>query len=153
MGRKLLKPWFLCVLYLLFLASCQEPAQSAGCAALDALRKVQAATQAGPNFDLYSSLVVEAKAETNKAARVLDDGPLESALNSAIDNYVDGITIWRMKIQGEPLDVYRGEGYTLLPKYSIQVDPTGKTVEYDKALAIVWSRADKRLDEIATECK
>src|SRR5687767_4805253 len=111
---------------LLLLSACTNSVPPSAHSALESLRKVQAATQVGVNYEHYNALVIEAKSQINSASRALPDGSLKSELNSAIDTYADGVTVWQMQVNREPLEVSREPGKSLLTKYSVQVDSTGR---------------------------
>jgi hypothetical protein len=112
--------------------------------AVDALRKIQAATQVGMTYDQYSGLVIEAKAKTEKSARALPDGPLKIEISNAIDSYTDGVAVWQMQLKGRPLELRDEPGARLLPRYSIQ-PMTG----HQEALKIILQAADVHVERAA----
>jgi hypothetical protein len=89
------------------------------------------------------------KVETANAS--LEDGILRSHLNSALDNYLDAGTVWKMMIRNEPLYLREHPGQTILPKYSIQVDEQGITRDYNAALTAIWKAARYRMALLAKE--
>src|ERR1044072_8805055 len=62
--------------------------------AIKALRKIEAATQVGVNYQLYGQMVIEAKAQVNEVAAKLPDGELKSELISSIDAYAEAGEAW-----------------------------------------------------------
>jgi hypothetical protein len=139
---------FLLVLILLALPACSEgPPQALAREALEALRKVQVATEVGMSFEQYSGLVIEAKVKTDAALRGLPDGPLKSELGEAIDCYADGSRIWSMIINGDKFELGREPSGHYLTKYSIQVNASGQ-VKKDDALNNVWRSANYRIEQV-----
>ncbi len=61
---------------------------------LKKLRKLAAATEVGVNFDQYSALVIEAKAEIEENLDSLPDSALKDELRFALGAFVDAKLIW-----------------------------------------------------------
>jgi hypothetical protein len=137
------------VLTLIAVTSCSRPDTPQVRDAITSLEKVRTATEIGPTYEIYLNLLIEAKTKVDIASRLTSDLGLKSNLNSAIDNYSDAATVWQMKIHGQPLMLRQEPGATLLPKYSIQVDERGATVQYDEAMREIWHRADLRLEQVS----
>jgi hypothetical protein len=91
------------------------------------LRKVQAATQVGVNYQQYGQLLIEAKDKTNAASRVLPDGPLKDEIHATMNAYTDAGQVWGIKIRPDPNPANQGYvvstgelGRTLISKYSLK---------------------------------
>jgi len=106
--------------------------------ALASLRKVQAATQVGVNYQQYGQLLIEAKDKTNAASRVLSDGLVKTEIRATMDAYADAGTLWEEKIRSrnDYLTIIEEPGRTLIPKYSLKTD------DMNKAIQMIWLNAD-----------
>src|SRR5262245_40133237 len=69
-------------------------------AAVKALRKIEAATQVGVNYQQYGQLLIDGKAQVNESSSVLSDGKLKQDINWVMDAYADAGTVWGKKING-----------------------------------------------------
>jgi hypothetical protein len=119
--------------------------------ALASLRKIQAATQVGVNYQHYGQLLIEAKDKANAASRVLPDGPLQAEIDAAMDAYVDAGQVWEAKTRAH-LNNTEEPGRTLLHKYSIKTDQYGNIENEEdmkKALLTIWLNADSHLKKIS----
>ena len=154
MSRQRLKllAW-LAIIALLISCSTQKPSKETS-EAISALRKIQAATQVGVSYQQYGQLLIEAKAKTNDAIRSLPEGSLKTELTGAMDAYADAATVWAIKIKDRDLYDRPELDQNLIAKYRIPVsgpksfgDPP--TASPDKALQIIWLRADTYLDQIS----
>jgi hypothetical protein len=123
--------------------------------AIDALRKIEAATQVGVNYANYGSLLIEAKAKVNKASTVLPDSEVKGELNGAMDAYADAGSAWADKIQfdGAILTDF-GSGKTLIQKYGLlgllvkQCDDDADVdrVDADALMQMIWVYAREHLN-------
>ena len=140
------------ILILVMLTACTKRVPQEAHDALASLRKIQASTEVGVNFQQYSSLLIEAKDKVNNATRVLEDGPLKTEIMLAMDSYKDAGDVWQEKIKGEAqLTSVTDPGKTLIPKYSLKT-----TSEYhyqvcdtEKALQTIWFLASLRLEKLS----
>ena len=121
--------------------------------ALKALRKVEAATQVGVNFQQYGQLLIEAKGQVNAASAKLPDGKLKDKLNAAMDAYADAKDAWAYKVKypdGFGININSTPGDRLIPKYSLQNIAeegfTNFTVDPDAAVRAIWNSAKTHLD-------
>jgi hypothetical protein len=131
---------------LLFAAPCSSPARPSkeSLAAIEALHKMQAATQVGVNYQEYGRLLIEAKAKTNDAIRSLPDGPLRNEISATMDAYADAAHVWGVKIAGHKLFESN-----LISKYSIPLKDTEyRFADPDDALQYIWLNADSHLTQI-----
>jgi len=140
---------YLILIVLLACFSCQRKAASV--TAIDALKKLEATAEVGGAYDQYSALLVDAKLKVEAANASLEDGPFRSNLNSALDNYLDAGTVWKMALRNEPISIRAHPGQTILPKYSIQVNDQGFTTDYDAALDAIWTAARFRMAALTKE--
>ncbi|MFH1219043.1 MAG: hypothetical protein V1694_01140 [Candidatus Eisenbacteria bacterium] len=81
--------------------------------AIDALRKMEAATQVDVSYEQYGQLLIDAKAKVNNALSVLPDTvpalkDLSTELSGAVDNYYSAKVEWGYKIKWQGSD-YRIE--------------------------------------------
>jgi hypothetical protein len=113
--------------------------------ALTALRKIQAATQVGVNYQQYGPLLIEAKSQVNTAASTLPQSGLKSELQAAVEAYTDAYDGWEKTMSGGIIiagspDIERMKAGVavgqLMQKYGIPAtdvgrDPmTGGTMKY-----------------------
>jgi hypothetical protein len=136
------------------LTSCAQGPSKETLDAVVALKKIQAGTQVGLNYQQYGQLLIEAKAKTNEAVRKLPDGSLKTELTGAMDAYADAATVWSLKIKGGYLLSDDSEpDMTLITKYHIPVSASkysqGKIAGFDEAFQIMWRRADAHLVEVS----
>jgi hypothetical protein len=117
-----------------------------------ALRKLQAGTQVGINYQEYGKLLIEAKAKVNDATRSLPEGELKTQITGAMDSYADAATVWGVKIKDRDLFPDSEPGKTLITKYGLAVEKPSwggdPRADSDKALQVVWLRADIYLNQI-----
>jgi hypothetical protein len=132
-------------------ACCAERHPPEAYEALASLRKVQAATQVGVNYQQYGQLLIKAKDKTNAASRVLSDGPLKAELQAAMDAYSDATQVWGAKIKSKLLNTSQEPGSTLTSKYSLKTfDNAGiESVDADEAMRTIWLNADLHLTKLA----
>jgi hypothetical protein len=127
--------------------------------AVDALGKVQAATEVGVTFVNYGPLVIDAKAKANQAKSLLPDGPLKEHIVLAAEAYADAGQVWSEKIQGVGAGEYariwtkNGVGQTVISKYSIPVEKSegsaavlGDSVRADLAMQVIWAKAKEHYE-------
>jgi len=124
--------------------------------AIAALRKIQAGTQVGINYQEYGKLLIEAKAKVNDATRSLPEGELKTQITGAMDSYADAATVWGVKIKDRDLYADSEPGKTLIAKYGLAVEKPSygdPRADSDKALQVVWLSADIYLIRIETLLK
>jgi hypothetical protein len=115
--------WLIVGLVVVLLTACgglSSKQQAAVDEALKALKKVDAATSVGVNYQQYGSLVIDAKASVNEASALLPDGELKKELAAAMEAYADAADAWQWKVRGIG-SIYNQEGklgQELFPKYS-----------------------------------
>jgi hypothetical protein len=143
-------PLLILTIALLACSSCQRRPTTVT-SAFEALKKLDTAAEIGVTYEQYSDLLIDAKLKVETANASLEDGILRSHLNSALDNYLDAGTVWKMMIRNEPLYLREHPGQTILPKYSIQVDEQGITTDYNAALTAIWKAARYRMALLAKE--
>src|SRR5262249_54764044 len=93
MNRSSLTP----ILIILLSVSCgriSAKERSALEAAVKALRKIEAATQVGVNYQQYGQLLIDGKAQVNESSAVISDGKLKQDINWTMDAYADAGTVW-----------------------------------------------------------
>jgi hypothetical protein len=126
--------------------------------ALASLRKIQAATQIGVNYQQYGQLLIEAKDKTNAASRVLSDGPVKTEIRATMDAYADAGQVWGEKTRSRDSRLYgwlnndEEPGLTLIPKYSLKTDQYGNITDeqgLSNALKTIWLNADLHLTKLA----
>jgi hypothetical protein len=127
---------------------------------LKALKKIEAATQVGVNYQQYGQLVIEAKAQVNEALSVLSDGELKKELDATMDAYADAGQAWGVKISGHGILKQNEEpGKTLISKYSLKAEvpsiakSLGAIVHSDDALQVIWGEARKHLERASSLLK
>jgi len=156
-------------------ACCAERHPAEAYEALASLRKVQAATHVGVNYQQYGQLLIEARDKTNAASRVLLDGsPLKAEIQAAIDAYVDAGKAWGEKFSEGGYECEKGSegrpeglphvrpvcgqlrqdkepGSTLIPKYSLATENWYgmELADSDKAMQTIWMNADLHLNKLA----
>lgn len=92
--------------------------------AVSVLKKVQAATQVGVNYEQYSQLVIESKTAVNEASSKLSNGELKRELQATMDAYADAGEGWSKCEQSDPTIIGR---INKLPLKSIATgDDTGQ---------------------------
>lgn len=140
-------------------ASCVRQHPPEADEALASLRKVQAATQVGVNYQQYGQLLIEAKDKTNAALRMLSEGPIKTEIKATMDAYADAGQAWGEKIRSHDdwersgwLNNTEGPGRTLIPKYSLKTNQYGtidNEQDMNKALQTIWLNADLHLSKLA----
>lgn len=115
-------------------------------AAINALRKLQAATEVGVSFPKYQELVIEAKTAVNAALPTLPDArpenegsadgikaSLKRNLQKAVGSYADAQTVWNEKLKGKQ-HLARDEepGKSLIPRYELS------SPDLDDNLQKIW---------------
>jgi hypothetical protein len=85
MNWRLITPLNLCIV----LAACSHAPTKETTEAIGALKKIQAGTQVGINYQEYGRLLIEAKAKVNDALPSLAEGKLKEELSGAMDAYAD----------------------------------------------------------------
>lgn len=137
---------------LILSAACTKPLPHEAHDALASLRKIQASTEVGVNYQQYSSLLIDAQDKVNNATRVLGDGPVRTEITLTMESYKDARDVWQEKLEGETqLTSVTDPGKILIPKYSLKT-----TSEYhyqvcdaDKALHAIWFDANLRLEKLS----
>jgi hypothetical protein len=123
--------------------------------ALKALRKVEAATEAGVSFMNYQPLVIDAKAQVNEASSKLPDGELKKELNGAADAYADSMTVWQAWMSGQffkddfSIDNRNPLVSLLMNKYQIKPETQDSLVAvYDrgKVMPLLWTESHKHIE-------
>jgi hypothetical protein len=121
--------------------------------AIKALRKIEAATQVGVNFQQYGQLLIEAKVQVNEALEKLPDGELKNELKAAIEAYFDARQVWSNKIQSKMVLLDTEPGKTVIPKYSLRTtkESLGRLeTDPDQAMQTIWRAAKDHLDRVAS---
>jgi ABC-type uncharacterized transport system YnjBCD substrate-binding protein len=99
--------------------------------AIQALRKVQGATEVGVTYQQYGQLVIEAKTKvdlaTSQLSDIKQDADLKSNLNAAVIAYSLGTQAWSGKIQGRMSD--SGSDKVLRQAWSTAKEFTDKAAE------------------------
>ncbi|OLE52247.1 MAG: hypothetical protein AUG51_19025 [Acidobacteria bacterium 13_1_20CM_3_53_8] len=119
--------------------------------ALKALRKIEAATQVGVNYQQYGQLVIDAKAQVNEASSALPDGELKKELNATMEAYADAGQAWSTKVSSFPLKPDTEPGATLMRKYNLKTHSfkAGSTelvwLSEDDARQAAWGAAAAHL--------
>ena len=90
--------------------------------AIAALKKIEAATQVGVNYQQYGMLLIEAKDKVNNANAALPASELKRELNAAIDAYADAGQVWSAKISDRNLKPDTEPGATLIRKYNLKTN-------------------------------
>src|SRR4051794_39931011 len=85
--------------------------------ALAALRKIDAATQVGTQFQQYNALVIDAKTQVNSLD--LSDGELKQEINAAMQAYADANTVWAAQVSGNTIYTSNEEGKRLKQQYGL----------------------------------
>jgi hypothetical protein len=141
--------------------------KTAASEALAALKKIQAATQVGVNYQQYGMLVIEAKDKVNTAHAMLPEGQLKTELDAAMDAYTDAAQAWSIKFREFSTYLYAGEepGKTLIPKYALQtfehkrsvLNASGNIIRIDDqaslpdaALPHIWAAANTHVDRASS---
>lgn len=124
--------------------------RSAANDALKALRKVEAATQVGVNYQQYGQLAIEAKAATNQAVASLPDGELKSEIVAAMEAYADAGDAWGKAIND---NFYSNAKIAndLKQKYDFDYQKSSATLSKDDwkslMLSMIWATARNRLNK------
>jgi hypothetical protein len=119
--------------------------------ALKALKKIEAATQVGVNYQQYGQLVIDAKAQVNEASSALPDGDLKKELNVVMEAYTDAGQAWSTKVGSTSLKPNTEPGATLMRKYNLKAHSfkAGSTelvwLSEDEARQAAWSAAAEHL--------
>lgn len=154
--RKQTAPFFVMICIAALLLACGEFSSSQKQVAGDAiraLRKIEAATQVGVNYQLYGQMVIDAKAQVNEATAKLPDGELKSELISAIDAYAEAGQAWGATISDE---LYPDSKLAndLKAHYDIQIELTygesEKKQQRSVILSTIWAVARKRVDKASS---
>jgi hypothetical protein len=139
--------------FLLLCVACSRSGLSSGAEAsarevLRDLQKLKAATEVGVNYQLYGSLMIDAKAQMTSASAQLPDGDVKTQLALAMDAYADALAAWTamMSLEYHSLLTSYEPGQTLIPKYSIPVPPGDKTVNGKLVLSVIWAAAGEHVD-------
>jgi len=114
--------------------------------ALKALRKVEAATEAGVSFMNYQPLVIDAKAQVNEASSKLPDEELKKELGAAMEAYMDAGLAWNQFARDRYLDNYSEPGKTLAAKYPIDISFAHPAVQTKSVLSTIWNEAGKHVE-------
>lgn len=130
---------------IVLLTSCSSATTKAGKDALESLRRVQAAVQVGVSYQRFGEILIDAKARTNAASRVLPDGPVKTELNAVMDAYMDASRVWQLKIDNQWLDRNSEPGKTLIPKYDLPVAADHNGARPDESLPVIWRFADTHI--------
>lgn len=116
--------------------------------AIQALQKINAATQVGVNYQQYGALLIEAKAKVNEAERHLPDGDaLKERLEVVMRNYADAARVWGVSISPGFLKADSELGVYIMVTYQVQKDKY-EYVDKDEALQAIWRVAAKVLDDL-----
>ena len=119
--------------------------------ALKSLKKIEAATQVGVNYQQYGQLVIDAKAQVNEAASVLPDRDLKKELNATMEAYTDASQAWSTKVSSLSLKPDTEPGATLMRRYNLKTHSfkAGSTelvwLSEDEARQAAWSAAAEHL--------
>lgn len=121
---------------------------------MKALRKVQAATQVGVNYQQYGTLAIDAQAQVNEALAVLPEGELKKEMNAAMEAYADAQDAWGAKIQSGSGELHTkyGPGQRLIPKYSLPTSQGytttfGDRADAETAMQTIWTVAHAHVDK------
>jgi hypothetical protein len=118
--------------------------------ALKALRKVEAATQVGVNYQQYGQLAIDAKAAVNQAVAALPDGELKSEIVAAMEAYADAGDAWGAAINDK---LYSGSKLAgdLKQKYDFDYQRANAALSKDDLkslmLSTIWGTARDRLNK------
>jgi hypothetical protein len=130
--------------------------QTAFDATVKALRKIEASTQAGVNYQQYSQLIIDAKTQIDESSVILSEYKLKQDISWVMDAYVDAGTLWGKKIKGNR-SLYDNEipGNDLITKYSLKTKQNSHSgyawqeADIDESMQEIWRQAAQRLNEIA----
>jgi hypothetical protein len=120
--------------------------------AINSLKKLNAATEVGVNYQNYGMLLIEAKVKVNEAQAQLPDGDLKSEIVLAMDCYKDAITAWddKIKLAAEQIPFRYGESRPLVVKYGLaaQAEPSsiGYRIQVEELIKVIWLSAKNHLD-------
>lgn len=117
--------------------------------AIQALNKVNAATEVGVSYLNYGPLLIEAKAAVNAASVMLPESTLRNSLERTMAHYQMALAIWQIcnDNYGSLTSVPQIRE-TLKAVYNL-TNSQGYQLEYvDKAqvLPVIWSKAKSELD-------
>ncbi|MDQ3013489.1 MAG: hypothetical protein M3X11_22650 [Acidobacteriota bacterium] len=136
--------------------------------ALKALRKIAVATKVSVSPATYSPLVIETKAQTDEAVRILPDGVLKEELKEAADAYVDAQRAWDDALSENLTKAYlfiskdqllgsSAVMKSLIPKYGLTGKKEsdrggGKVIEYEvfgtsDVLKAIWNKAEEHISK------
>jgi hypothetical protein len=116
--------------------------------AFRSLEKIQAATEAGVNYQKYGELLIEARALVNETQLLLSDQDLKKKFESVIDAYMAASKVWSEKVKDFNEIYCVEEPYiTMVTKYSLPVhkDKYGTYFEANSAIQIIWAQASIEL--------
>ncbi len=148
--RSMLLATTITTIYLLTACSGLSTAQrTAASDALKALKKMDAATEIGVNYQQFGAMAIEAKAEVNEASSKLPDGELKRELQSAMGTYADALAVWQDSSNG--LSTYGDLAELLLQKYSFKVEfyesyEIGHKEQRSRALSVIWAKGREHID-------
>lgn len=148
-------------MFILCLAPSVCQAESKTGSAYRALKKVEAATQAGVSFGEYARLLTNAAPVLNRLPRSAKKGPLAGALDKAMQHYRRALFAWELsrKAGKQPLRASKGSlAGNLLELYpaankDVRADPGGgvrvvsgvKRLNLAGLLGVIWAEASKEL--------
>ena len=110
---------------------------------IKALGRVEASVEVGVNYQRYTDLVIDAKAESNEAMRLLPSGELKTNLSDAIEAYQDAGMVWKYKIQYDALGLRGFWHPDILARYKFE--ETGKKSDSESAMQLMWRVASTKL--------
>src|SRR5437868_9197998 len=90
--------------------------------AIQSLKRIQAATEVGVNYQAYGQLLIDAQAKANDAKSLLPDSELRNRLSEVIGTYKDANQIWTKKIENGN-DLLGFMIKDILEKYPIPTQP------------------------------
>jgi hypothetical protein len=155
-------PQLLTTFIVILLAACgglSSKQRSAAEEAIKSLRKISASTQVGVNYQQYGVLIIDAQAQVNEALAVLPDGELKNEMNATMESYADASQVWGAKIKSGTDEIFtesHPRTTVIIPKYSLPASDygsSGKSINGNQALKIIWDVANKHLDRASTLLK
>jgi predicted small secreted protein len=129
------------------LTACNSASHAAAKDALQALRKIEAATQAGVSYMNYQPLVIDAQAKVNEASAKLPDGELKKELSTAMEAYVDAGRAWSKFANDDYLSRNSELGKSLAAKYPIDISTENPAVQRSPVLSTIWEVAKSHVDK------
>lgn len=124
--------------------------RSAANDALKALRKVEAATQVGVNYQQFGQLAIEAKAAVNQAVTALPDGEVKSEIVAAMEAYADAGDAWGATIN-DKLTSSSKLASDLKQKYDFDYQKVNAALSKEDLksllLSTIWEAAKNRLNK------